>query len=161
VVVVQPVLDYSALTPGAEASAVVRQAAAALGLTPDHGFRVRLTGPVALSDDELASVSEGAATATVLSIGLVVLLLYLAFGSVRLIVAVLVPLSVGFVATATFAAVAVGSLNLISVAFGVMFVGLAVDFSIQFCVRYRDERYRTGEFSGALAKAARGLAGPL
>jgi hopanoid biosynthesis associated RND transporter like protein HpnN len=161
ILVVQPVLDYSALAPGAEASAVVRKAAAALGLTPERGVRIRLTGPVALADEELVGVFRGTAAATALSIGLVVLLLYLALRSVRLVVAVLATLSVGFIATAAFAAAAIGSLNLISVAFGVMFVGLAVDFSIQFCTRYRDERYRVGELSGALVKAARGLAGPL
>ena len=36
----------------------------------------------------------------------------------------------------------VGALNLISVAFAVLFVGLGVDFGIQFSVRYRDERFR-------------------
>lgn len=160
-VIVQPVLDYSVLAPGAEASAAVRQAAVALGLTPERGFRVRLTGPVALSDEELASVSQGAATATALSIALVVLLLYLALRSLRLIVAVLATLSIGLIATAAFATAAIGSLNLVSVAFGVMFVGLAVDFGIQYCVRYREERYRTGELAGALVNAARALAGPL
>lgn len=160
-IIVQPVLDYSALAPGAEASSAVRDAARALDLTPEHGIRVRLTGAIAMSDEEFASVAEGAAVATALSIGLVVLLLYLALRSVRLIAAVLVTLAVGLVTTAAFAAAAVGSLNLISVAFGVMFVGLAVDFGIQFCVRYRDERYRTGDFPLALCKTASGLAGPL
>ena len=35
----------------------------------------------------------------------------------------------------------VGALNLISVAFAVLFVGLGVDFGIQFSVRYRAERF--------------------
>ena len=46
--------------------------------------------------------------------------------------------------TAGFAALAIGSLNLISVAFGVLFIGLAVDFSIQFSIRYRDQRHQLG-----------------
>ena len=36
----------------------------------------------------------------------------------------------------------VGALNLISVAFAVLFVGIGVDFGIQFCVRYREERFK-------------------
>ena len=43
---VQPKLDYSALKPGAVASQTIRAAARNLGLTPDNGVRVRLTGPV-------------------------------------------------------------------------------------------------------------------
>ena len=35
----------------------------------------------------------------------------------------------------------VGALNLISIAFAVLFVGLGVDFGIQYSVRYREERY--------------------
>jgi hypothetical protein len=40
-----------------------------------------------------------------------------------------------------FAAVAVGTLNLVSVGFGILFVGIAVDFAIQFSVRYRERRF--------------------
>ena len=42
--------------------------------------------------------------------------------------------------TLLFAAVAVGTLNLVSVGFGILFVGIAVDFAIQFSVRYRERR---------------------
>jgi uncharacterized protein len=41
------------------------------------------------------------------------------------------------------------------VAFGVLFVGLAVDFSIQFSIRYRDQRHRLGTLDAGLAAAAR------
>jgi uncharacterized protein len=43
--------------------------------------------------------------------------------------------------TLLFAAVAVGTLNLVSVGFGILFVGIAVDFAIQFSVRYRERRF--------------------
>ena len=71
------------------------------------------------------------------------------------------PLLVGLAATAAFAAFAIGSLNLISVAFAVLFIGIAVDFSIQFCVRYRDERYHAGDLDAALRRTARGIGGML
>ena len=160
-IVVQPVLDYTQFAPGAEASTAIRETARALHLTPDNGFRVRLTGPVALSDEEFASATGGMAAAMALSTGLVMLLLYMALRYMRLIAAAFAVLVVGFVATAAFATAAVGVLNMISVAFGVMFVGLAVDFSIQFCVRFRDERSRAADVASALAKTAAGLAGPL
>jgi hypothetical protein len=160
-VLVQPVLDYSALQPGKRASDAIRAAARELGLTPDRGVRVRLTGSVALSDEEFATVAEGAGLATGVSLALVCLLLFLALRSLRIIVAIVGTLLAGLVATAAFAVAAVGALNLISVAFAVLFVGIAVDFGIQFATRYRDERYRTGKLDEALCGTAAGLARPL
>ena len=58
------------------------------------------------------------------------------------------------IVTAGFAALAIGSLNLISVAFGVLFIGLGVDFGIQFSIRYRDEWHRCGDLPAALRGAA-------
>jgi len=160
-ILVQPVLDYSALEPGAAASRIIRTAASDLHLTPDHGVRVRLTGPVPLGDEEFASVEQGAGTSTSLAFGLICLLLFLALRSVRLVLPILATLAMGLVMTAGFAALAVHSLNLISVAFAVLFIGIAVDFSIQFSVRYRSERYGLDDLKRALRRAARGVGPPL
>jgi len=161
ILLVQPVLDYEALRPGARASAAVRDAARSLHLTPDHGVRVRLTGEVALSDEEFGSLTEGAGAIAGLSFSLLCLFLWLAVGSFRLVTAILGTLVVGLVSTAAFAAATIGSLNLISVAFAVLFVGIAVDFGIQFAVRYRDCRHRIPDFAEALRAAARAIATPL
>ena len=45
----------------------------------------------------------------------------------------------GLVLTAGFATLAVGTLNLISVAFAVLFIGLSVDFGIHLCLRYQEQ----------------------
>jgi len=160
-VLVQPVLDYSRLQPGEAATTAVRKAAHELGLTAENGVEVRLTGSVALSDEEFATVAEGAGGATILSLTLVILILFLGLRSWRIIAAVVATLVAGLIATAAFATVAVGSLNLISVAFAVLFVGIAVDFGIQFSVRFRDERFRKGDLARALESAAAGIGGPL
>jgi predicted RND superfamily exporter protein len=55
----------------------------------------------------------------------------------------------------------VGSLNLLSIAFAVLFVGLGVDFGIQFSVRYRSERFKNDNLAEALAEGARRSAVPL
>jgi hopanoid biosynthesis associated RND transporter like protein HpnN len=55
----------------------------------------------------------------------------------------------------------VGSLNLLSIAFAVLFVGLGVDFGIQFSVRYRSERFKNEDLALALESAARRCAVPL
>jgi hopanoid biosynthesis associated RND transporter like protein HpnN len=136
----RPDLEEGALQPAADAIRRLRGAAAELGLTEERGFRVRLTGPVALDHQELQAVQLGGSTAGILSLVLVALLLALGLRSGRLVFATIATLLVGLVWTAAFAALSVGRLNLISVAFAVLFIGLAVDFGIHACLRYREER---------------------
>ena len=47
------------------------------------------------------------------------------------------------------------------VAFFVLFIGLGVDFGLQFCVRYRAERHDYGDLRAALRSAARKAGVPL
>src|SRR5256885_5560922 len=79
----------------------------------------------------------------------------------RIKLADLLTLVCGLLLTAAAGLWLVGALNLISVAFAVLFVGLGVDFGIQFCVRYRSERHACDEPDAALLATARGMAGPL
>jgi hopanoid biosynthesis associated RND transporter like protein HpnN len=79
------------------------------------------------------------------SVVLITLWLYLAVRTWRLILPILMTLGLGLMLTVLFATVAVGTLNLVSVGFGVMFVGIAVDFAIQFAVRYREYRHVAGD----------------
>ncbi len=157
----QPILRYDDLVAGRQASDAIRQAANELGLTPEHGIRMRLTGQVALADANFATVAAGVEVSAPLSLLAVSLLLFFAVRSVRVVAAILLSLVVGLVATGAFAALTVGTLNPISVAFAVMFVGIAVDFAIQFVVRFRDERFRLTVADGAMAATAKGMAGPL
>ena len=161
VVLAQPVLDFSALQAGAGPGGFVRSSAQALGLTPENGVRVRLTGSVALNDEEFATISHGAGLSLVLSVTLVLGILFLAVRSWRLIVPIMATLTAGLAATAAFASVTVRVLNPISVAFAVMFIGIAVDFGIQICVRYRDLRHRIPDSDQALRATGRELARPL
>jgi hopanoid biosynthesis associated RND transporter like protein HpnN len=158
---IEPLLDFSDLQPGRKATAVIRDAASRLALTPEHGVKVRLTGPVSLADEEFASVTEGAVLNGVVTLLLVVFVLWLALRKARIILAVFVNLVFGLLYTAAIGLWMVGALNLISVAFAVLFVGLGVDFGIQFCVRYRSERQASGDLDQALLATARGMAGPL
>jgi hopanoid biosynthesis associated RND transporter like protein HpnN len=158
---IQPVLNYDDLQPGGTATKAIRATIAKLGLTPDRGVRVRLTGSVALSDEEFATVADGAAVNGAVTILVVLLLLWLALKQARIVFAVLVNLAVGLTFTAALGLAMVRALNLISVAFAVLFVGLGVDFGIQFSVRYRAERHANRDLGQALQATARGVAGPL
>jgi len=158
---VSPVLDFDALEPGAAASETIRKEAVALGLTPDHGVRVRLTGPVAMADEEFATVADGALLNVLLTAAAVLLILWFALRSARVIFAVMLSLFAGLVITAALGLAMVGALNLISVAFAVLFVGIGVDFGIQFAVRYRAERHGNNNLNMALGSAAKRIAKPL
>ncbi|MDR3425341.1 MAG: MMPL family transporter [Alphaproteobacteria bacterium] len=160
-IITKPVLDYAALQPGEAAEKIVRQTAAELGLTPANGVRFRLTGPVPLNDQEFASVAEGTGLATVLSALLVLGLLFLAMRTWRIVLPIALTLGAGLVTSTAFATFAVGSLNLISVAFAVMFIGIAVDFGIQFGVRYRDQHHLEPDHAKALRHTAAVIAAPL
>ncbi len=140
IVLINPVLDHGELEAGGSAVASIRAAAARLEFVRAGMAHVRITGPVALADEEFSTVADGALGGTLASVALIVLWLVLALRSWRLIVPVVVTLIVGLVLTTGYAALVVGTLNLISVAFAVLFVGLAVDLAIQFGVRYRDAR---------------------
>lgn len=167
---VQPVLDYAALEPGAKASQAIRDIAASLHLA-EKGVRIRLTGDVPLEDDEFSSVSEGAMTGTVLTGLAVLVILFIGLRAPRLIVAIALTVVVGLIFTAAFAAAAVGTLNMISVAFAILFIGIGVDFGIQFSMRYRAELHDiTGGLAPddaraanlqALARTARTISAPL
>ena len=154
-VLTQPHLDYGALQPGAAATKVVRDTAAKLEFVQRGRAHVRLTGSVALEDEEFATVAQGAVAGLVGSMALVAILLFLALRSWRLIVPVLLTLILGLLLTTGFAALAVGTLNLVSVAFAVLFVGIAVDFGIQITARFREERLHGPAIPGALEGTGR------
>jgi hopanoid biosynthesis associated RND transporter like protein HpnN len=91
----------------------------------------------------------------------VLVMLWLAVKSVRLVVAILTTTLVGLLLTTAMGLVTVGRFNLISVAFIPLFVGLGVDFGIQFSVRFRAERLATKDLNAALIAAASGIGGSL
>jgi uncharacterized protein len=156
-VVFQPVLDYNALQPALAATDLIRETARDLKLTPDDGVRVRLTGQAAIADDEFATLSDDALLNNSVTVGAIVLFLWLALRSGRLIVAVLVTTFAGLIVTAALGLLMVGELNPISVAFAALFVGLGIDFGIQFSVRYRAERYDEPDLAKAIRGGARGV----
>lgn len=161
IVVAQPSLDFGSLAPAADAMATIRRQAVSLGLTPDKGVRVRLTGSAPLEHEELESVAEGMGLAGVVSLSLVLLLLFWALKSPRLVVALLITLVMGLVWTAAFATLAIGRLNLISVAFAVLFIGLSVDFGIHFVLRIREEMKSGMSVRDAMRPATNGVSGAL
>ena len=78
----------------------------------------------------------------------IAIILYLALRSPSVIFAVLATTLFGLVVTVAAGLLMVGRFNVISVAVAALFLGLGVDFGIQFAVRYRDERHRLDDVRG-------------
>jgi hypothetical protein len=158
---VQPTLDFAELQPGRKAEEGIRRAAADLNLQNTFGATVELTGQVPMNDDQFSVIRYSAVRDTLTATLGVLIVLWLALRSWKIIVAVFFSLVVGLAATAALGIAMVGSFNLISIAFFVLFVGLGVDFGIQFSVRYRAERYDHPDLYEALRWAARKAGDPL
>jgi hopanoid biosynthesis associated RND transporter like protein HpnN len=157
----KPILDYNALEPGKDATDAIRQAAAELDFPGKYQARVRLTGPVPIANEEYATVQDGAIRNGIGTVIVVLIILWLALHSAKIIFAVFVNLFIGLSITTALGLMMVGSLNLLSIAFAVLFIGLGVDFGIQFSVRYRSERFKNDDLKLALAEAARRVAVPI
>jgi len=156
-----PVLDHSALEPGRAATDAIRKTATELRLSHRFGARLRLTGPVPIADDEFSSLREGWILNSIGTTLIVLGILWLALRSGRIILAVFLTLAIGLSLTLAVGLVMAGALNLMSITFAVLFVGVGVDFGIQFSVRYRAERHEIDELSLALSNAAKRAGAPL
>jgi hopanoid biosynthesis associated RND transporter like protein HpnN len=158
---VEPHLDFTKLQPGAAADQGIHQAASQLDLEQKYGATVRLTGKVPMDDQQFSVIRDSALRDTLTAALGVLIALWLALRSWKIIVAVFFSLVVGLAATAALGLIMVGSFNLISIAFFVLFVGLGVDFGLQFSVRYRAERHEEGALHAALKSAANKVGNPL
>jgi len=160
-ITLQPKLDFGAVEPGADSLAEIRATAQRLRFDAAHGVRVRLTGPVPLADEEFATLGERVVPITAAMLIAVIGLLWFALRSTGMIAAILVTTIAGLVMTAALGLVTVGRFNLISVAFIPLFVGLGIDFGIQFCVRFRAERLHERDAVRALTATGHALGGSL
>jgi hopanoid biosynthesis associated RND transporter like protein HpnN len=153
IIIAQPVLDLSRVLAAEQPIERVRE----LGRRLDSSrVRVRITGDMALSYEELSIVKFQTVLASIASFFIVAATMILAFRSVRMTVLASLNMLVGLVWTLTFATVAVGELNMISVAFAVLFIGLSDDYGIHFCMRYRELLRAGRRQADALEETARG-----
>jgi uncharacterized protein len=161
IVVLQPARDYSRIQPATAAILGIREIAARLNASLAQPVRVRLTGTVAMEHEELTSVSRGAGFGAVATVLLVAAVLFAALRSWRLLAISVVTLFAGLSFTAAFAAVAVGHLNLLSVAFVVLNVGLGSDYVIHVLLRYKELVAAGHRMGPALGETMRGVGSSL
>ena len=77
---------------------------------------------------KIESVSRSNLLAAILSILIVSSFLWIAFKNLRIILILISSILIGLSLTVGVTAILVGKLNLISVAFAVLFIGLSVDY---------------------------------
>ena len=131
-VLFKPILHYEEVMP-AEAAIKALDAVIAETLTGTlKDVTVRKTGEVVLEHEEMDTISN------IASLILVCLTLWLAYRSFKLVLATFISLTLGLVFSLGFATVAIGQLNLISIGFAVLFIGMGDAYSSHFCLRYRE-----------------------
>ncbi|MBN1240603.1 MAG: MMPL family transporter [Gammaproteobacteria bacterium] len=137
-ILLRPKLDFDRVQPAAEAVQFLRATTDELTGGEFRDVAASLTGSVAMEYEEMLTVRRGAGVAGLASLLMVGIVLYAALRSFRLLAISLVTLLVGLMGTAAFAAGAVGHLNLLSVAFAVLYIGLGVDFILHVCLRFKE-----------------------
>ena len=160
-ILLQPKLDYGGFFPATPAIDKIHQVYEELDIASSPGAQIRLTGATVLAHEEMLSVMKGTKTAAVLALALVTLILLVGLGSVKLALVTVISLVTGLLFTAAFATLTVGELNLISVAFAVLYIGLGVDFAIHYCLRYREHLSGGEDRQRALEKTSVNIGGSL
>ena len=138
-IIVQPKTDFSSLQPAAAAIQKIREIFDPIRSNQHGHVSMRLTGGIVLEQEEMDSALGGAIHAGIIAFLLVGFLILLAYRSIRLVMGSIFFLIVSLSLSLAYATFFVGQLNLISIAFVVLFIGIGVDLAIQFCLRYREE----------------------
>ncbi len=139
VITILPVKDETSFVPAERAIKAVRVEVADLLKIPEFkGVQAGLTGVPVLEYEEMSTSQSDMETATLLSLALTVLLLLVAFRGVLNVIAAMVSLVVALCLSIGFATLAVGHLNILSMAFAVMLIGLGIEYGIQVVLRYQE-----------------------
>ncbi|CAI8932529.1 MMPL family transporter [Methylocaldum szegediense] len=135
---ITPVLNFEELLPAEKSIAAIDKVLAEVLQGDLANVSVRKTGEVVLEHEEMLTVGTGVSLASVASMILVSATLWVAYRSFKLMFATFVALTVGLIFSLGFATVAIGQLNLISIGFAVLFIGMGDAYSSHFCLRYRE-----------------------
>lgn len=140
VITILPVKEQDSFVPAEKAIKAVRSALADTIKKPEFkGVSAGLTGVPVLEYEEMATSQRDMEIATVLSLSLTVILLLFAFRGLLNVLAAMVSLLVGICLSFGFATAVVGHLNILSMVFAIMLIGLGIEYGIQVVLRYQEE----------------------
>jgi hypothetical protein len=125
------------------------------------GVNVGLTGEPVLEDDELRQAGHDSMAASILALVLCSVIFIVAYGQVWRPFKAALCLLVGMGYCLGFTTLAIGHLNILTIIFAPMLIGLAIDFGIHFISRYeeemRDRRTETEAIERAMAYTGQGI----
>jgi hopanoid biosynthesis associated RND transporter like protein HpnN len=146
IVSAKPIADFNSMQPAKRSMDYARTIIQEIKLL-DPQVTIRMTGKIALEEDELRVLSEDTVYSGLFALVLVIIVLFIGLRSIKLVLCTLIVLIMGLILTAGFATIAVGHLNVLSVAFAILYIGLGVDFAIHICLCFREcwEHHMTSE----------------
>ncbi|KAB0666272.1 MMPL family transporter [Oryzomonas japonica] len=140
VITMRPVKDEGSFVASEKPIKAARAALAELVKRPEFkGVTAGLTGVPVLEYEEMATSQRDIEIATILSLSLTVILLLFAFRGLLNVISAMVSLIVGICLSFGFATAAVGHLNILSMVFAIMLIGLGIEYGIQVVLRYQEE----------------------
>lgn len=118
------------------------------------GSAIGATGMPVLENDEMRSSQNDMLRASVLSLAGVAILFVAGFGGVRRPTMAIIALLIAIAWSLGYITLAVGHLNILSVSFGVILIGLGIDFGIHYIARYQQLRQEGAGVSRSVLKTA-------
>ncbi len=154
-ILVVPNEDETSFTGYKDAVALARQYIAETQKDfPD--ITVGLTGEEVISSDEMVTTQADVETASKIALTGVALLFIIAYrGVVKPLLAVFC-LLLALCWTIGFTTLTIGHLNILSIVFTTILIGLGIDFGIHILERYKEERLKGNEILEALQKTVQG-----
>ena len=127
-------------------------------LYPDHpNLRLSLTGIPVLENDEMQRSQADMINASGISFVAVGILLFVGFRSVRHPMLALMMLLVAMSWAFGYTTLLIGHLNILSVSFAVILIGLGIDFAIHYLTRYLQLRHEGKSLPDALLQTSTGV----
>ncbi len=140
VITILPVKEQGSFVPAEKAITTTRAILREILTRPEFkGVNAGLTGVPVLEYEEMATSQHDIAIATVLSLSLTVILLLFAFRGLLNVISAMVSLIVGICLSFGFATAVIGHLNILSMVFAIMLIGLGIEYGIQVVLRYQEE----------------------
>lgn len=153
VIAIRPLKEQGSFIPAEKAIKKVREELQILRQKPEFkGVTAGITGVPVLEYEEMATSMTDMKKASVLSLVLTVLLLLFSFRGFRNTVAAMTTLLIAISMAFGMATLLVGHLNILSMAFAVMLLGLGVEYGIQVVLRHQ-ELLTTESFDQALQQS--------
>ncbi|MDR3108379.1 MAG: MMPL family transporter [Planctomycetaceae bacterium] len=119
--------------------------------------QIGLTGMIVIENDEMRGSSNAMIVASILSLVGVALVFMAGFGGFRHPLMAVFSLVIAFTWTMGYVTLFIGHLNILSVSFGSILIGLGVDFGIHYVARYMTERKTQRSPGEAIVQAAGGV----